>query len=50
MNNPTQHRTWIFGLYRRVTGTTLALAIMLCAIPALAAPFAFVTNANSNNV
>jgi len=29
MNNPTQHRSWIFGIHRRVAGAALALAIML---------------------
>ncbi len=35
MNNPSQHRSWIIGTRRRVTGAALALAIML--VPAVLA-------------
>src|ERR1017187_6672638 len=31
LNNPTQHRSWILGMRKRVAGTALALAIMLVA-------------------
>jgi uncharacterized repeat protein (TIGR03803 family) len=34
-NNPTQHRSWILGIRRRVAGAGLALAIML--VPAVVA-------------
>ncbi len=35
MNNPRQHRTWIFGMLGRAAGAALALAIML--VPAILA-------------